>query len=177
MYERIWCGWRDNEIVPRCDGDCRASCIISYSTFPAVIFFAIIAIETAESIPVMCFFVHTLILLHFFCCQFVRSYFHIVYHMDGERFETEIHVLYIIFYTVFHVFTYILYVCVTLTLFCISFFRRYVLVCRISDVVRDGALKHGILFVASAMNAGPALSTVQAPGGTTPGLLGVGAYA
>eukprot|EP00903_Cladosiphon_okamuranus_P011552 g10875.t1 len=48
---------------------------------------------------------------------------------------------------------------------------------RVSDVVRDAAFKHGILFFGSAMNAGPALSTVQAPGGSTQGLIGVGAYA
>lgn len=48
---------------------------------------------------------------------------------------------------------------------------------RVSDAVRDAALKHRVVFLASAMNAGPALSTVQAPGGTTPGLIGVGAFA
>ena len=44
-------------------------------------------------------------------------------------------------------------------------------------MVRDAAFKHGILFFGSAMNAGPALTTVQAPGGSTQGLIGVGAYA
>ncbi|CAN0084223.1 unnamed protein product [Scytosiphon promiscuus] len=48
---------------------------------------------------------------------------------------------------------------------------------RVSDVVRDAAFKHNILFFGSAMNEGPALSTVQAPGGLTSGVIGVGAYA
>lgn len=48
---------------------------------------------------------------------------------------------------------------------------------RVVHVLRDAVLKHGIVFLASAMNDGPALSTVQAPGGTSPGIIGVGAYA
>lgn len=52
-----------------------------------------------------------------------------------------------------------------------------VVLCRVVDVVREAAIKHNIVFLASAMNAGPALSTVQAPGGSSTGIIGVGAYA
>jgi len=48
---------------------------------------------------------------------------------------------------------------------------------RIVDIAREAVCKHRIIFVASAGNNGPALTTSGAPGGTTPDILSVGAYA
>lgn len=47
---------------------------------------------------------------------------------------------------------------------------------RITQILSEAVNQHGIIFVSSASNSGPALTTVGSPGGTTTAIIGVGAF-